>query len=338
MTAVEARFYDGKSSQQHKVLIYPDPPARLRVIGDGIDFSCALAEVRPSSRVGNTRRHLYFADGSQCETEDNDAIDAIFSGVRAEAPGRLLHHWESRLSYAAAALCITLFLGWAGITYGLPALAKQVAFGLPAATQTLIGRDALAVLDKVLLAPTQLPAERQTQLRAVFSGVTGGLEEAGDYRLELRAGKRLGPNALALPSGIIVFTDELAELAESDQELIAVLAHEIGHLKQRHALRHLLQNSATALLIAAVVGDITSITSLAAALPTMLLQAKYSRDFETEADAFALGYMQRNGIPPEAFAAILLRMDEKAAAKDAPVYLSTHPATRERAERFRATR
>ena len=338
MTAVEAHFYDGRSSQQHKVLIHPDPPDRLRVTGEGVDFSCALAEVRPSSRVGNTRRHLYFADGSQCETEDNDAIDEIFSGMRAEAPGRLLHRWESRLSYVAAALGVTVFLAWAGITYGLPALAKQVAFGLPAATQTLIGRDALAVLDKVLLEPTQLPVARQTELRTLFSRVADGLEGAGDYRLELRAGKRLGPNALALPSGIIVFTDELVMLAKNDQELIAVLAHEIGHLKQRHALRHLLQNSATALLVAAVVGDIVSITSLAAALPTMLLQAKYSRDFETEADEFALGYMQRNGIPLEAFAAILLRMDEKAAAKDAPVYLSTHPAARERAERFRATR
>ena len=338
MTAVEARFYDGRSSLKHEVLIYPDPPDRLRVTGDGIDFSCALAEVRPSSRVGNTRRHLYFADGSQCETEDNDAIDEIFSGTRGEAPGRLLHRWESRFSYAAAALCITLFLGWAGITYGLPALAKQVAFSLPSATQTLIGRDALAVLDKVLLAPTQLPAERQTELRTLFSRVSERVEGAGDYRLELRAAKRLGPNALALPSGIIIFTDELVELANSDQELIAVLAHEIGHLRQRHALRHLLQNSATALLVAAIIGDIVSITSLAAALPTMLLQAKYSRDFEAEADEFALGYMQRNGVPLDAFAAILLRMDEKAAAKDAPVYLSTHPATRERAQRFRATR
>ena len=338
MTAVEARYYDGKSSQDHKVSITLEPPARLRVVGEGVDFSCTLAEVRSSSRLGNTSRHLYFPDGSQCETGDNDAIDELFSGVRAAAPGRLLHQWESRLGYALAALGITMFLAWAGITYGIPALARQVAFGLPATTQTLIGSDALAALDKVVLAPTQLPAERQTELRTLFARTTDGLEGAGDFRLELRSGNRLGPNALALPSGIIVLTDQLVALAASDQELIAVLAHELGHLEQRHALRHLLQNSATALLVAAVVGDIFSITSLAAALPTMLLQAKYSRDFETEADDFARDYLRRRGIPLEAFAAILLRMEEKAEAKDAPVYLSTHPATRERAERFRAAR
>jgi len=49
--------------------------------------------------------------------------------------------------------------------------------------------------------------------------------------------------------------------------------------------------------------------------------------------------MQRHGIPSESFGAILLRMDKRrGAATDIPDYLSTHPATRERAERSRAAR
>ena len=87
MTQVTARYYDGKTSQQREVLIWAEP-GRLRVIGDGIDFSCAIAEVRPSPRVGNTRRHLRFADGSVCETEDNDAVDRIFAGLPSEASDR----------------------------------------------------------------------------------------------------------------------------------------------------------------------------------------------------------------------------------------------------------
>ena len=118
-----------------------------------------------------------------------------------------------------------------------------------------------------------------------------------------------------------------------------MLAHEFGHLRQRHILRHVLQDSATALLIAVTIGDLTSLTSLAAAAPTLLLQAKFSRDFEREADDFALEYLARRGIPPETFAAILQRMEEKGpGGKDAPDYLSTHPATRERIERARGRR
>ncbi len=176
-------------------------------------------------------------------------------------------------------------------------------------------------------------------MRALFSKMISGIEGAGGYRLELRSSKRLGANALALPSGEVVVTDQLVELAKNDDEIVAVLAHEIGHLRQRHGLRRLLQDSATVLLVAAVTGDLSSIASLATALPAILLQAKYSRDFEREADDFALDYMKRHDISPEAFGAILLRMERRrGAAADVPDYLSTHPATRERAERSRIAR
>ncbi len=336
MTPLTARYYDGKTSQQREVLIWFDPPS-LRVIGEGIDFSCSIAEVQPSTRVGNTRRHLRFADGSSCETEDNDAIDAIFADSTSEAPGRLIHLWESRLGYALLALALTAAALWGGITYGIPALAKQVAFGLPASTEKAIGRNALAGLDRILLSPSELPSARGEKLRTLFSKMMSDIEGAADYRIELRASKALGANALALPSGVVVVTDKLVELAKNDAELIAVLAHEIGHLRHRHTLRRLLQDSATVLLMAAVTGDLTSVVSLASALPAMLLQAKYSRDFETEADDFALEYMKRHGVAPESLGAILLRMEQgRGKAGDVPDYLSTHPATRERAERSRA--
>ncbi len=313
MTQVRARYYDGKTSQQREVLVRLEPWGRLSVSGEGVDFSCALSEVRPSPRVGNTRRHLRFADGSLCETEDNDAVDRIFAGLPSQAPGRLIHLWESKLGYAALALALTAAALWAGITYGIPALAKQVAFSLPPSTEKALGRDALAGLDRILLSPTQLPAARREELRALFS---------------------LGANALALPSGVVVVTDQLVELASDDNEIAAVLAHEIGHLRYRHGLRRLLQDSATVLLVAAITGDLTSIASLASALPAMLLQAKYSRNFEREADEFALDTMKRHGIPAGSFAAILLRIEQRrGASTDVPDYLSTHPATRERAAR-----
>lgn len=334
MTPIQARWYDGKSSHAHKVSIYADPAGRLRVIGEGIDFSRALAEVKPSTRVGNTRRHLYFPDGSQCETEDNDAVDAMFAGVRGQAPGRLIHRFESRMRYIVLACVLTAAMLWAGVTYVIPAVAKQIAFSLPASAERTLGQDALATLDRVLLEPTRLPSKRQTELQALFSSMTSGIPDAAGYRLELRASKRIGPNALALPSGIVVVTDPLVELAHNDAELTAVLAHEIGHLRHRHSLRRMLQGSATALLIVAITGDVGSIMSLAAALPTILLNSSYSRDFEREADDFALDYLQRRGISTQALGDILLRMEQSSGGgSDIPDYLSSHPATRERARK-----
>ncbi len=336
---IEALFHDGKSSQQRNVLIYADPPGHLRVIGDGVDIGYTLAEVRPSARIGNTRRHLRFADGSHCETEDNDAIDRIFSDVRATKFDGLLHRWESRIGYVIFALVLAAGALWAGLTYGIPALAKQVAFSLSPATDRMLGQEALAGLDKVFLRPSQLPPERQAGLRALFAEITTSVPGAADYRLELRTSKAIGANALALPAGIVVVTDPLVELAKNDHELTAVLAHEIGHLAQRHALRSVLHNSASALVIVAVTGDLGSLVSVTAAFPTLLVNLKYSRDFEREADDFAYDYLKRRGIPTESLNAILLRLEKKTgASRDVPDYLSSHPPVRERAERSRVTR
>ena len=341
MSEVRAVYFDGKSSEGRRVTLALDAQGAqptLRVRGAGIDLAWPLAEVRASDRIGSSQRHLHFPDGSQCETGDNDGVDRMFAG-RAPAAARLLQRWESRMRYALAALAITVAAGWAAIVWGIPALAKQVAFALPPATETLIGRDALAALDRFVLAPSRLPPERQAALRKLFAGMDAENGGAGAYRLEFRAGGRAGANALALPAGIIVLTDEMAALAKDDREIEAVLAHEIGHLRQRHILRHVLQDSATALLVAVTIGDVMSLTSLAAAAPTLLLQAKFSRDFEREADDYALEYLARRGIPLETFSAILQRMEEKRpGGKDAPDYLSSHPATRERIARARGQR
>lgn len=306
-----------------------DPRRGLCVRGAGIDHAWPLSEVRAAERIGSSRRRLYFPDGSQCETADNDAVDALFEGQSAAA-GRLLHRWESGLAYALGALLLTVAVAWAFIVWGLPAIAKQVAFALPPATEQVIGRDALAALDRFALAPSTLSQERQAALRKIHAGMA-----ASGERLEFRKGGRIGPNALALPAGIIILTDELVALAKDDRELEAVLAHETGHLRERHILRHVLQDSATALLVAFILGDIASLGSIAAAAgPTLLLQAKFSRDFEREADDYALAHLARRGIPSEVFGAILQRMEEKRGGTTGDAdYLSTHPATRERIER-----
>jgi len=80
-----------------------------------------------------------------------------------------------------------------------------------------------------------------------------------------------------------------------------------------------------------VTGDVASATSLAAAAPTLVLQTKFSRDNEREADAYAIDLLRRAGIEPHHFGAILARMEAQAPRGPMlPSFLSTHPATDER--------
>lgn len=325
-------FYDGTHSEAHPVEV--DVEGRqIRVAGTGIERTWPLSAVRISPRIGETPRHLYFPDGSQCDTADNDGVDLLFP---PGAASRAAHRLERSITYALLALGVTALLAWALITYAIPAVAKVAAFRLPDTTLVALGEDTLKALDEAFLGPTSVAPERQAHVRRLFETLQAA-QDGARARLEFRKGRALGANALALPSGVIVVTDELLALATDDAEIMAVLAHELGHLRYRHALRSLLQSSATALIFAFAVGDVTSITSLAATLPTFLLQAKYSRAFETEADDFALAQLAARGIPHEAFASILERMERASStAPEALKYLSTHPSTRERAARARA--
>ena len=331
MISFNAQYFDGNSSASHAVRLQLQDDGTVRIRGDGIDLAYPLAAISVAPRIGNARRSLRLPDGALCETEDNNAVGRMFAQRQAGSFHSLLHHWESRTSYVVLALALTAITAWVAIQFGIPAVARQVALSLPADTEVAIGKNALAGLDQFVFKPSQLPQARRNALQALFAEISGDLEPGRSSRLEFRMGERLGPNALALPSGIVVITDELVKLARRDEELAAVLAHEIGHLKHRHALRHILQDSATSLLIVIVTGDVSSILG---AIPAGLVLTTYSRDFEREADDFALQYLDRRGIDSAAFTDILLRMDkERPGSRDVPSFLSTHPSTEERARR-----
>ena len=143
----------------------------------------------------------------------------------------------------------------------------------------------------------------------------------------------------------MIFTDQLVTLAERDEELLGVLAHEIGHIERRHGLRQVLQGSALGLLAMTVTGDLSSVSSLVASIPLILTQLGYSRDFEHEADRFAADLLASHGIDAAHLGALLLRLES--AMRDCPAaercadpdggwssYLSTHPPTAERLPRL----
>lgn len=194
----------------------------------------------------------------------------------------------------------------------------------------MLGNQALSGLDNVLFEPSQHEIEGQTALQALFKDMTLEVEGARAYQFVFRFSRRLRPNAFALPSGIVVMNDTLVNLSQDDNELIAVLAHEMGHLKQRHQLRRLLQSSATGLLLVAVTGGLSSVASLGAWLPMLLVDSKYSRSLDSEADDFSLAFLTSHNIPHTALANILSTYGEKyGTAGQLPDYLSSHPATQE---------
>jgi Zn-dependent protease with chaperone function len=159
-------------------------------------------------------------------------------------------------------------------------------------------------------------------------------------------------NAFALPSGAIIVTDRLIELADSQDQIDSVLLHEMGHVVRRHGMQRMLHSSFLTIAIVLVSGDVTTIENLAVTLPVLLLESHYSREDEREADKYAFENMLRIGIDPGNFSIIMEKLssynvDESDHANEsdkaenpnkqpldngALEYLSSHPATQDRIE------
>ena len=334
MTSVDAAYYDGRASARRTVQVEFPGNGMVIVRGEGMELRLQFSQVRISARLGNTPRYLYLPDGARCEITDNDALDRVVERYGGNQAHRLLHFLESRYVTAVAALMITVGLVFATIEYGVPLLSRQVAFSLPQELEESLGREGLEVLDRGMFAPSKLDAKTRTNVFELFESLRRSGSVRVDVRLELRSSERLGANAFALPAGYVVITDGLVTLAESDEELLAVMAHEIGHVQHRHILRQILQNSLTALLVAGLFGDLTSIAGLSATLPTFLVQQKYSRQFEHEADRFAAAALVERNVAVDHLVSILRRLSRQYADVDkgVPDYLSSHPATDKRIE------
>ena len=325
---IQGRFYDARTSASQPARIEIGADRMLRLVAQQEMRQVSLDAVRISDRIGEVPRRVTFDDGATFETPENDAVDAALDAAGHGGFARRLDRWERFWGVALTALGVVALLSWAFVRFGVPPLAEAVARAMPRSVDASIGAQGLELLDETLLEPTELPEPRQAALRGRLRAMTETASDGHDYRLEFRRGKRVGPNAFALPSGIIVVTDELVVLAERDEEIEAVLAHEVGHVRERHSLRILLQNAGVAALALAVLGDVGTASSLAAAVPVMLVQAKHSRDFEREADAYSRQWLRGQGLPESHFDDMMCRL----AKDDADLaYLSSHPPLSERA-------
>ena len=328
MSALVGHYFDGRRALRHVVEVALEA-GRVRLLGPEVRAEYDARAVRASPRIANTPRWLYLPDGATVVLNDGASLDDLH---KHEGFPKALHALESRPAYAVIAVALVVAVLWLLLDRGVPAAVSRIVDYVPVETEATLGNETLQALDRYLMRPSNLPVSRQSALRERFYEIVHTEGDAPEYRVLFRSSPVLGPNAFALPSGIIVMTDELVHLAQKDDEIVGVLAHELGHVKRRHAMRSLLEGSITALVIAGVTGDIASATSLAAAAPAVLLQNKYSRNNELEADRYAIDLMRRGGIDPRDFAALLTRMEKADAPKGAgiPPFLSSHPTTAER--------
>jgi Zn-dependent protease with chaperone function len=326
--AIDAVYFDGRSAQRRVVRLDVDG-ADLLVSGDGVERRDALASLRVSLRVGRTPRSLHFADGAHCEVRDHDGLEAMLRETAQR--GQWLHRAETSGRLMVIAVVVTLAFGFALVHWGIPAGAQLIARAMPDALTQALSDRTMQLFDDHLLKPTQLDPDRTAELTGMLEALRAPDGTQAAYRIEFRSAPSLGPNAFALPDGTVVLLDELVKLADNDEQIAAVVGHELGHVHYRHGLRLIAQNSAIGVLAAWWLGDIST---LLAAAPAVLMQASYSRAFESEADRYAAELMRVNGIAPARLAELLRKLEalQSMRGDDGGGWLSSHPALHDRAQ------
>ena len=332
--AFAAEHFDGVSSAAQPVVTVWNATVRvLELRREGAVRSIPAADVRIGDRLGGARRVIYLADAGELHSDDHAAVDALASALGQGRAAAEVFRLESRYSIALLALLLSLAVAGAGLRYGVPAAAEHAVRLIPPSLEANIGARGLALLDELAFSPSTLPVTRQDALRQRLAAACR-LADCPAYRLEFRASKRIGANALALPGGILVFTDGIVQLARHDDELLAVAAHELGHVQYRHGLRQALAAAGVVLLSEVMLGDVSGIADLSSGLPVVLLQSGYTRSMEREADAHALAWMRAACLPPRRFADILQRLDPVHDEAKGAALFSTHPETRQRIKVF----
>jgi predicted Zn-dependent protease len=155
------------------------------------------------------------------------------------------------------------------------------------------------------------PAERRDALAKEFAVLTDRAGQERRSELLFRSAPSIGPNAFAMPGGTVLLFDQLVAIAEFDDEILGVLAHELGHAEGRHPLRLLYQVlglNAAIMLLGGEPGDLIEAAAHQGSSP---LGFAYSRDFEREADSRSVELMVKAGRDPVAFVRLLGRLEAK---------------------------
>lgn len=354
--SVAVEYFDGRSARPHPVRLHVQG-AQLHIRGEGIACTVPIAAVQWPERQRHAPRVAHLPDGASLHATDTELFDAFLggAGVGESMVVRAQQSWRA----TAVAVLVLLVLAAAGYLWGLPLAARSALALVPVSVDRSLGE---AALDGGLgrwLQPSTLPPQRQQQLREAFARAVERAYPAGErpvYEVRFHA-SRIGPNAFALPGGIIVLTDELVQLVDGrDDVVLGVLAHELGHVRHRHGMRALVQ--------VALLGTVTSIafgdfSTLLAGAPALLGQMAYSRDFEREADAESVHVLRAAGHSPEVMVVFFERARQwssrpadrrpgegreetpreggthRAPVFDLPIALASHPADAERIRFFR---
>ncbi|MEN9419975.1 MAG: hypothetical protein RI988_3596 [Pseudomonadota bacterium] len=270
-------------------------------------------------------------DGSTLWLDQREPSSAAFVEALLRGAGRRQRVARLWRSWPTVWVCLALLV--AVMTWfdrqGVGLAARAVLPLMPLTVDDAVGKQAMKQLDKTWLAPSARSVE-DAELRSRFEQMARACGQGRSFNLEIRRMRdEPGFNALALPDGTVVMLDGLLDALTQD-EALAVMGHEIGHVVHRHGMGHLLKSLGLVAMASTVFSDFSSV--LATTVGTVQF-FRHSRDAEREADAHARECLARMGIDPRVMVGLWRKFQAETGRRggaEPPAWLSTHPGLEER--------
>ena len=324
--APAAVYFDGKTNRKRQVT--------LRIAGgieiveqDRILDIWPFGEVRRADGPPNVLRLRCVTAPPLARLEIADeatkaAILAHCAAIDATAPGR--SNTLRIIFWSLAAVCSIVGLAM----YGIPYAADRLAPLVPYALEKRMGDAADGQIRAILGGQICTGAEGQ----AAFTALVEKIKEAGELDLPMDAHVLSSdtPNAMALPGGRVYLLNGLLQKATSPDEIAAIIAHELGHVKHRDNVRRLIQTGGTSFLFGLLFGDVTGAGAVIL-VSRELLDASHSREAERGADDFAIDVMHKLGRSPQPMGEFLLRVTGEQRKSPMSIFAS-HPLSEDRLE------
>jgi len=147
-------------------------------------------------------------------------------------------------------------------------------------------------------------------------------------------------NAWCMPGGkIAVYTGLLSKIKPTDDELAAILGHEIAHALREHARERVSQQMATniGLQVLSIATGSSAASDLGGQLTDVMFTLPNSRTHETEADRMGVELAARAGFDPRAAVTLWQKMGAASGGSSQPEFLSTHPSASTRINELQTT-
>lgn len=306
-------FYDGDSAREHQVQITcAEHGVQITALTLNQPVEWAYDDLRTVADLANHKGASFRVMGGLGRLDVTDEIlvgrleNLALNLKKSDIPATT---WKRITMWGIGALVSVFVI----IFVIVPGLANQLATMIPVDKEIALGSASLKQIERVLGYGEDKPLtctgqKGQIALDKMAARLTAHFESP--YPLDIKIFNDKMPNAFAVPGGHIVLCDGLLEMADSPEEVAAVLGHEMGHVIHRDPTRLTLRSAGSVGILGMVFGDFAG-GAAALVIAERLIAADYSQDAEADADRFAHKLLQDAKLPSAPMAAFFEKLKNK---------------------------